>query len=282
VIALRAFTGGVGGFLAGLVVQWTFSVPGREAAADFAVLFGISGLSFAVALGLLAGLKERSLPIEPREIDVEQQLKRAPLLLKADREYRRYVLVRAASTGIQLASPFYIIYATEVLGVPPAAAGIYISVGTLAKVLSNLVWARLCARRGNLWVLRLSCALGVGAPSVAILLSLLAQGANLGSAISLFGAVFFVEGLAVSAFEIGQRAYLYDIAPEGDRPTYFGLSNTLLGPLYFAPAAGGALLDVVGYVPIFGVAALLLVVAFVLTWRLGRETRQRRISAGTV
>ena len=74
----------------------------------------------------------------------------------------------------------------------------------------------------------------------------------------LFGLPFFIEGLAFSGYRIGWTTYLYDIVPERDRPTYFGLANTILAPLQFLPALGGALLDVVGFEGIFAVAAMLM------------------------
>ncbi|OGO05339.1 MAG: hypothetical protein A2Y60_04105 [Chloroflexi bacterium RBG_13_54_9] len=95
---------------------------------------------------------------------------------------------------------------------------------------------------------------------------------------SVFGIAFFIEGLAVSGYQIGWTTYLYDIAPERDRLTYFGLANTILAPFQFLPAVGGALLGVVGFAGIYAVAAAMLTLAFGLTTQLQSEKLVRAAS----
>jgi len=274
-IALRSFAGGLGGFVAGFTVRWVLDERVSSFPRSYASLLGLSGICFGLALGAVSAIKEQESAIKPREIDLLQQIRRAPQLLVADRQYLRYILVRAASTGLQLATPFYIIYATEVLGAPAAWAGVYISVQTFSQLASNLLWVGLSRKRGSLLILRAACALGILAPTAAALFawatpSIISREVST-VALWLFGSVFLMQGFAYSAKYVGQTAYLFDIAPERDRPTYYGLSNTILGPLHFLPALGGALLDLVGFVPMFAASALLMALALALTSRLGLE-----------
>jgi MFS family permease len=98
-----------------------------------------------------------------------------------------------------------------------------------------------------------------------------------------FGAVFLLQGLANSAYGIGRVAYLFDIAPARERPTYYGLANTILGPLHFLPALGGALLDRVGFASLFAVALGMIVLAYGVSVRLGDlGTRQDEAAAGSL
>jgi len=283
VIALRSFAGGVGGFVAGFGVRWILDERMRGFPHNYATLIGLSGVCFGLALGALGAIKEPTLPIKPSGIDLLEQIKRAPRLLKSDRRYFRYILVRAASTGLQLATPFYIIYAAEVLGAPTAWAGVYISIQTFSRLLSNLLWGGLSRKRGSLWILRTACALGILAPATAVLFSwaapLIISTQAPGLAMWLFGCVFLLQGLAHSAKYVGQMAYLFDIAPEKDRPVYYGLSNTILGPLYFLPALGGVLLDVAGFATVFATSAIFMVLAYVLATRLGCEGTVLEVSA---
>ena len=55
---------------------------------------------------------------------------------------------------MDLAAPFYVLYATEVLGVPPSMVGIYVSMQTFSRVLSNPFWGTQCRKRGDLWVMK--------------------------------------------------------------------------------------------------------------------------------
>jgi len=276
VISMRAFSGGVAGFLAGLVVRVVLDPRVSSFPGNYATLLLMSGVGFGLAIVSLVGVVEPRSPITPRGVDVMEQVRRAPALLRADRQFLRYIGVRVALTGLELAGPFYILYATERLGAPPHMAGIYISVRTFSRVLSNMYWGEQCRRRSSVWVLRLACGLGLMAPVAVIALQgVLATVWAAGVppfAMVLFGGVFFLQGIAGSALGISEMTYLYDIAPEHERPTYYGLVNTVLGPLYFLPALGGALLDTVGYVAIFGTTTVMIAAALAQAMRLGQET----------
>lgn len=275
VISVRQFTGGIAGFLSGFVVRYILDPRVSQFPNNYATLFGLSGIGFALAVAAMSFVKEPDLPIKPRRMDWLQQLKRAPGLLGEDRRFMLYIGMRIASTGIELATPFYILYATEVLGAPAYMAGIYISILTFSQVVSNMFWALQCKRRGNLFVLRTAYVLGISAPVWVILLprilGIIWAGQIPPIAMWLLGLAFFVKGLAGSARGIGETAYLYDIAPERERLTYYGLTNTVLGPLYFLPALGGALLDAIGYVPIFAASAVMVGGAFLFTSLLIRQ-----------
>lgn len=271
VISTRAFAGGVSAFLAGLVVRLVLDPLVSSFPNNYATLLLMSGIGFGLALVSLWGVVEPRSTIAPRAIDWRDQLRRAPALLRGDRQFALYIGVRVALTGLELAGPFYILYATEQLGAPAHMAGIYISVRTFSRVLSNMYWGEQCRRRSSVWVLRLACGLGLMAPLFVLLLLAFAStwtGGVPTYAMALFGGVFLLQGLAGSALGISEMAYLYDVAPENERPTYYGLTNTVLGPLYFLPALGGALLDSVGYAAIFGATTVMIAVALALATRL--------------
>ena len=280
VISARRLTGGVAGFLAGFAVRYILDERVSSFPYNYALLIGFSGLAFGVGIFVLSRVVEPKLPIKPRDIGLLQQLRRAPGLLKGDRRYARYVGLQAAASGLTLAAPFYILYSAEVLKAPVAMAGIYISIRTLSRVLSNVFWGNQCKRRSSTWVLKSCYALGMLPPIAVVILSWATSSVWSGRAPSfaiwLFGLVFLLQGLAISGHGIGQLAYLYDISPERDRPTYYGLSNTIVGPLYFLPAAGGALLDAFGFVPIFVVAAIFMALASMLAIRLDAHDRVAR------
>jgi MFS family permease len=284
VISTRRIAGGVAGLLAGFVVRYVLDERVSQFPTNYAILLGISGISFGIAILVFSGIQERELPIEPRQIDMLEQIRRTPTLLRADRRYAMYIGVRAAASGLTLAAPFYILYATESLGVPAAMAGVYITLRTLSQVVSNMFWGNQCRRRGSLWVLRLALALGITAPLAVAALAvagprLWPQGVPeyVGWA---FALVFLMQGLSASGESLSELTYLYEIAPDHERPTYYGLINTVLGPLYFLPALGGALLDVVGFVSIFAAAALFIGLAYVLAVRMDAHERLRARPAG--
>ncbi len=287
VVSLRRLSGGIAGFLAGFLIRYVLDERVTSFPRNYAILIGTSGVAFAIAIAILSFIVEPETSIEPKEVGALEQLKRAPDLLRGDRRFMLFVVMRGASTGLSLAAPFYILYAVDELGAPAAMAGIYISVRTLARVVSNIFWGRQCRRRGSLWILKASFVLGVGCPLIVILLSslqfMLWPGGIPPALVWAFGAVFLLQGLADSAYGIGNVAYLFDIAPGDERPTYYGFANTVLGPVHFLPALGGAVLDRVGFVPLFAVALGMIVLAYGVAVKLGRlGIRQDESGAGTL
>jgi len=285
VVAIRMFAGGMAGFLAGFVVQYILDTDAISFPRNYALLLFLSGLGFLLAVIVLSLIQETPRTPNGSEMGLRDQLCRARGLLRRDRQLSLLIGVRAAVTGLQVASPFYIIYATEQLRAPAAMAGFYISARTVSRVLSNLYWGKRCRRRGSLNVLRSGLVLGFLTPALVILFPL-AQGMFWddvvpGFAAWIFGLIFLTQGLADAALGTGRMSFLYEIAPEDEVPTYFGLSNTILGPFYFLPALAGVLLDRVGFIPIFGVAALMLLAGLVVSTRLeaGRGAVQSSLAS---
>ena len=279
-VSLRSVTGDVGGVLAGLGVTYMLT-PGRAPFPwNYAWLMGISSAAFLAAIIIISLVVEPSEVGPGRAVNLREQIGRTPALLRNDRRFALYVGARAAATGLSIAEPFYVLFAVEVLGAQPAVAGLYLSARMIVRTVSNLLWARTCKVRGNLWTFRLARVLGLLAPlavlGFVLANALLWQGTPPGSAGYLFAGVFAIQGLAISCDGISRMAFLYDIAPEADRPTYFGLSNTALGPLYFLPTLGGILVASVGYASVFIAAALFSLAGYLVSLRIRPAAPQRQ------
>ncbi len=271
-VSLRSLTGDIGGVLAGLGVSYILA-PGRAPYPyNYAWLMGLSGLGFLCGVCALSLVVEPSQASHGKVVNLGQQIRRVPALLRNDRCYALFVAARAAATGLSIAEPFYVLFAVEVLGAPPSLVGLYLSARMVMRTLSNLIWARTCRNQGNLWTFRLARLLGLAAP-LGVLVFALAHGLWWQAGVPeyagyLFALVFAIQGFAVSCDNVSRTAYLYDIAPENDRPTYIGLSNTLLGPLYFLPTLGGLLVQAMGYASVFLLAALASLLGFVISLRM--------------
>ena len=271
ILSIRRIAGGIAGLLAGFLISYVLDERTASFPGNYALLMLISGISFALAIASLSAVVEPDLPIRQQSRSMGEQIRQAPLLLRQDRRYALYIGVRMCSAGMTLAMPFFILFATDVLGAPASLAGFFISARTLFRILSNAYWGRRCQEAGSAAVLTAGAALGVLAPLLVVVFAAVVGFMGGDPPLWLawaFGLVFILQGLAGAAEGLGQIAYLYDIAPPEDRPSYYGLANTLLGPLYFLPAAGGALIALVGYVPIFVTAALMMAAALVLCTRL--------------
>lgn len=72
----------------------------------------------------------------------------------------------------------------------------------------------------------------------------------------LFRAHFFLIGGSTTGVFIGFKSYLLDIAPAERRPTYVGITNTVMGIGALYPILGGALADTVHLQSVFALSAL--------------------------
>lgn len=266
---LRLFGGGAVTFLGvSWVVRTVLSEGSRWAfPQNYAFLFG---LAFCFALG---GLGTFSAIAEPPSTELGEegslgmQLRRVPVIYREHRAVRRFLFYKVFSRLAQLADPFYIVYAVEVLGAPSAVIGEYMAVVSGVQLLSYLLWSRLSDRRGNRLLLRWGSGLAMLAPPLSLVLPLLGRALGLpphGRAY-LFAPVFVLSALGNAALNIALGGYILEILPERERPAGLGLVNTATGVVSLLMILGGGLADLVGYPPLFAVAALTSTTAFALS-----------------
>lgn len=269
---LRQLVGGLLAFaLVGPLVGWLL---GDASPVRFPASFGLLcllGLVF-MASGLLAF----SLVDEPPQarpgprMRVIDGLRRAPSILRSSANYRWFIIARMLTRSGQIAEPFYIIYASEALGLPASVAGIYLAVRAIAGALSNLLWGRLSDRRGNRVLVLASAALAMLPPLLALAGPAIAQALALGSNGLLWaiGLVFLASGAANDGSMMAGNTYLLEVVPEAERPSYMGLANTTLGLVTFLPVLGGLLVAWLGYGGTFAIAMAFALLGLLASLRL--------------
>jgi len=262
--AYRNLGGGVMGFLAGLLVRFVLDEQyGLPFPTNYASLFLLSALAFGLGLACFSQLREPEGKPAGRSMPLGEQFRRAPAFLRENPRFRRYVLLRAFLRLGSIATPFYAIYATEVLGAPTAIVGLYISFATFARILSNPVWRRMGQRRGNVFLMRAGTLFTLMVPLLALVTPLLGRGLGLPATplVYLFGLLFVCQGFSHSGASVGFHAFLLDIAPPAERPSYIGSVNTILGVVSFVPIIGGTLIDLLGYEVVFALALAFILAA---------------------
>lgn len=267
--AYRNLGGGVMGFLAGLLVRFVLDEQyGLPFPANYSLLFFLSALAFGAGLACFSQLREPEGKRTGPSVSLGEQIRRAPTFLRENPPFRRYVLLRACLRLGSIATPFYSIYATEVLGAPTAMVGFYISFATFARILSNLVWSRM--GRGNVFLMRTGTWFTLMVPLLALATPLLSRGLDLSAALSayLFGLLFICQGFGNSGASVGLQAFLLDMAPPAERPSYIGSVNTMLGIVSFIPIIGGTLIDFLGYEVVFAMALAFILAALLVSQEL--------------
>jgi len=141
-----------------------------------------------------------------------------------------------------------------------------------SKAVMNLLWGMASDRKGHKAVL---C-------GAAFSMALAAMVTRMASSPAWLLATFALLGASMAGDSISGMNIILEFCASEDRPTYIGLTNTLLAPVTaLAPVLGGWLASGVGYKGMFAVALLVASLGGVLLalWvREPRSLQQRRLA----
>jgi MFS family permease len=264
----------LGGALAvgvGFVVRYLLSHRGPPFPTNYAWLFVLSGSAFLISLGFILVVKENPEPASGDRLHWRAHLPRLATLLGRDAGFRLVTVVRLLLGAGGMAAPFYILYATEDLGLSGEAIGFFVSVQVGASVLLGLLVGYISERAGSTRVIQLSTVMGLMAPLGALFIPRLIPVRGVGFQWA-YALVFVGLQGVMSAMLPGFMNFIMEIAPREERPTYVGLANTLGAALLVYPLVGGILLEKISYLGLFTVTALTVSLALLLATRL-REPR---------
>jgi MFS family permease len=266
---------GILGFLVGFIVEWMLSDRGIAFPDNYATLFFLAFLMLALSFTAL------SFCVEPKGISSQQvpswreyipQLWR---VLKNDRDYRRYILCRQIYGLSALASPFYMTYALDRLDLPAQVAGRYTSIGVVGSILAAMTFGWLNERYGSKRVIVSGITITTLIPIYALLApALFPDPAWLAWG---YGLVFLFFNMARSSMMPGWITYVLEHAPEAERPTYVGLTNTINGINMLFSALGGVILQWSGnnYRLLFGITAVGVLLAWPMSFSLPEPRRRQ-------
>jgi len=249
----------------GAFVSWILSSQGPAFPINYAWLFGLAGAACLLGLASLAMVREPLEDVPEERTSWRDYLPQLIKILKEQPTYRRVIAAWLLSGLAALASPFYVLYATDQLGLAPETIGLFIVAQTAGGVVASFGLGALAERRGPGAVIRVSVAVSITGPLVALALYFVHAAAWLQFA---YAWVFVVLGIVASSGMLGWMNYFLELAPPGHRPTYMGLSNTLGGLLVLAPVLGGWLLQVTSYPVLFAAAVVGPVIALAIAARL--------------
>lgn len=240
-----------------ILVRWPFPV-------NYALCFILAFVAVMISfMGLTLTREPESPTVKPRTSQLDY-LRQIPTVLRRDRNYVRYLVARTVSNLGAMAAGFFMVYGKETI---PGALG---QVGTLTAILvgsqaaMNVVWGLAADRMGHKVVLVGSALAMAAAAAVALWISTLAG----------LWVAFALLGLSLSAESVSHMNIILEFCAPEDRPTYIGLTNTLLAPGMLAPVLGGWLATWAGYRGLFGVAVALSLLGGALLALGVREPRQ--------
>jgi MFS family permease len=272
---LRNFGGSILAlFASGLIKVLLDGQGGLAFPINFVIIFAITTILVTLGVGSWTLIKEPAQRAVTKASSLMAMIRRGPQNLRADRSYRYFLIARILLALATIADPFYIVYASKQLNAPDSVAGLYAAALTVASIVGNLIWSPLADYAGNRRMMLLTGVAVTAVPAMAVLIPLLAAAGWLGWVINIpgvsgfagssgsvisvpFALVFVFSGFAASAAGIINNNVMLNIAPPQLRSEYIGYLNTVLGLITFIPVIGGLLVDWLGFVPVFIVAAAL-------------------------
>jgi MFS family permease len=227
---------------------------------SYALLFAMAGVAFIPSVIALTLIRE-----PPAAADNTRSQLQSPggwlRVLAADRTFLYLMLCRILVSVVDLASPFYVGHAKNVLRLPASVVGAFVVAQTMTGVVASVALGLVGGRHGPRTVIRI----GSAAATVGPLFALAAHLAGGGWLACAYPLVYVTLGILNSAWMLGFYNYLLEIAPDDMRPAYVGLGNTVMSIMTLAPVLGGGLLARTSYTVLFGVTAGIVALGTLLT-----------------
>jgi len=254
---------GILGVISGFVLSAILkSADGGQAPfGRYALLFVLAAGALLISMLGVSQVKERVVAVANRGRDsFKDQLQLGVSLFRSNRNYHYFLLTRISLPLYHIASPFYIIYATETLHVPIAMVGYYTILQVGAKLLTNSLWRWIDHHWGAQWVMKLAMSATASAPLIALAFAPLSTRLGLSQTVTNwgFGVVYLAFGGAMSGRIIAIQSLLLQVSRDEPtlRPTYIAFANNTQALAGFGALWGGAVVHVLGYNAVFILAIL--------------------------
>lgn len=254
----RQVASSIGILASALIARWilaTFDYP-----LTYRLLFLGAGGTLLVASAGFWVLGER--PVEsPPKTGLLTLARNLPGMLRSDGNLRNYVLMANFSGFGTALLPFFMVLARDRMGLSGDRIGLFLLVQIAGMLISNIMWTRIVRKTQFRGVLLAATVLGAALPFLAMVLS------GTGSGLA-YGLVFLLSGSAISARRIGQDGAIVEMSTEENRAMYTGAigATNLVTALF--PLVVGLLLQVVGYWPVFSLAAAAMALSGLFVYRL--------------
>ena len=288
---LGQLMGVVGAFFVGRILV------SRAFPSNYALLFFLAFGFVVVSWAGLALNREPISEVTKKAAPLFQYLGRVTTVLKQDINYRRYLISKSLVNLGGMSAGFFAVYGAEMFSLDGRGVGLLTAILVGTQAVLHPMWGLLADRVGHKIVLAAAAFFVVLAPLSALIVGGTGgwnlwslqnagavgwlQGGAVASA-SIWGTVpfgllltFVFLGSYLAADHTSSLNIILEFSAPQDRPTYIGLTNTILAPILIgAPILGGWLAGALGYSAMFSVALVVGVVALILMVFWVREPRR--------
>lgn len=248
--AWRLGLGGLLGIAASGLVRWLVD-PGGPVA--FPGNYGILALAFFIMASISLMIFNRVDEYPDRETlpkrSIKEQLTVALNIVRGNQNYRFYILLQACMFIGMSVAPFYAVFLYRELGGSTEWVGIYLAVGMVANLLSNLTFGWLSRKAGNQKVMLIATSCGITVSLLMLALVLFAKplGIQGNTAAMCLIPIFFIQGMRGTASGVSSSGLMLNIIPAAERSVAIGFVQSFVGVVLLFTMATGVLVDAFGY-----------------------------------
>jgi hypothetical protein len=185
-------------------------------------------------------------------------------IIREDKVFRTFVLIRALAIGSGLSVPFIIAIAFRHLDGRALWLGVFTIVDGLAALVSGPFWGRMSDRSSRA-VLRLALLMN---GCILLLVVVSARFAQASQAFWIFPLLLFLVSLIHNGVRLGRKTYLVDLAEGNRRTSYVAVSNTVIGVILLAFGLTSGLLAVASVPAVLAMFSATAFTGFALAGRL--------------
>lgn len=256
------FAGNATGILGASAAAWmleSFPFP-----YNFMYAFGTGGLFILLSWIFLALTREpKTSPKQPAEDQPSYWRSLVPIL-RTDINYRRYLLSQVVTSIGSMAIGFFTIYALRQWQVSDGMVSLFTTSLMVGTAISNLLFGWLGDKYGHKFIMEISTLAFVLALGIAIL----------APAPEYFFLVFALQGANNAGFILSGISIVFEFCEEDVRPTYIGLTNSVIGIFAgLSPLIGGFLAENTGFLWVFAISLIFSLAGLVMLHYTVREPR---------
>ena len=254
-LARRAFIGGILTTAAGLILNRFRDTP--QELAPILILLLVAALLWGLAAFFFALIREFPGAVQGGRNAVAET-SAGLTLFRQHRGFRQFLLARSLLLAIELATPFFVLHAGQLLDLNTQSIGSLVIAIGLSQIISSPFWGKM-ADQTSKKVLNLSALIALSATLFAITLGFLPRGPlQYGG----YFTVFVLIGLAESGVRLGRKTYLVDATPQQDRATYTAFSNSTVGILAIISGGTGLIAQWLGPTSMLSAIAVFILLSY--------------------
>ena len=223
---LSGFAASVSGFLAIAVgLYFLLQTQTENSPLFYFTLLVVAGSLWLLAAAVFAWVQEYAGATEGGGNAFTEAI-RSLGLLKTDKPFRHFVIVRALLLCSALTAPYYVILATDNEEANLATLGWFILANGLASSLSAPFWGKLADASSKTVMIRAALLTGGLGVMIFVLVTFVSA---LRDVSWIYPLAFFILGIAHSGVRLGRKTYIVDMAGGNKRTDYVAVSNTVIG-----------------------------------------------------